>query len=197
MLGFLTRRQLSALSLTAYLVKSGRALARSSASYAPAYAMAIVTRGSKSHCVRLEFNHKDAVLRMTTHNAAPPSRCYNHKVAIHSTRVSVDDMLSDMLVKRPLEVEGAPRLLQCRRNQAFLFDDHDDSLLVIGFSARIAPQVRARFWLEGARLEAAGMSSEQRIIFGWDNRNQNILAFDMLAGRVVGTTVCEADYVTF
>ncbi|MBS1038699.1 hypothetical protein [Gluconobacter cerinus] len=134
---------------------------------------------------------------MTTHNAAPPSRCYNHKVAIHSTRVSVDDMLSDMLVKRPLEVEGAPRLLQCRRNQAFLFDDHDDSLLVIGFSARIAPQVRARFWLEGARLEAAGMSSEQRIIFGWDNRNQNILAFDMLAGRVVGTTVCEADYVTF
>ena len=198
MLGFLTRRQLSAMSLTAYLVKSGRALAGSSASDAPAYAMAIVTRGSKSKCVRLEFNHKDAVLRMTTHNTALPSRYYyNHKVAIHSTRMSVDDTLSDRLVKRPLEAEGALRLLQYRRNQAFLFDDHDDSLIVVALSARIAPQVRARFWLEGARLEAAGMSSERRILFGWDNRNQNILAFDMLAGRVVGTTVCEADYITF
>ncbi|GAD11632.1 hypothetical protein GFGA_2c0017 (plasmid) [Gluconobacter frateurii NBRC 103465] len=197
MLGFLTRRQLSALSLTAYLVKSGRALARSSASYAPAYAMAIVTRGSKSGCVRLDFNHEAATLHMTIQNANFLSSCYKHKVKIHGTRMSIDDALSDMLVKRPLEVEGALRLLQSRRNQAFLFDDHDDSLLVVRFSARIAPQVRARFWLEGARLEAAGMSSEQRIIFGWDNRNQNILAFDMLAGRVVGTTVCEADYVTF
>lgn len=197
MLGFLTRRQLSALSLTAYLVKSGRALARSSASYAPAYAMAIVTRGSKSECVRLDFNHEAATLHMTTQNANFLSSCYKHKVKIHGTRMSIDDALSDMLVKRPLEVEGALRLLQSRRNQAFLFDDHDDSLLVVRFSARIAPQVRARFWLEGARLEAAGMSSEQRIIFGWDNRNQNILAFDMLAGRVVGTKVCEADYVTF
>ncbi|MBS1072988.1 hypothetical protein JK222_15010 [Gluconobacter cerinus] len=134
---------------------------------------------------------------MTTHNAAPPSRYYNHKVEIHSTRMIVDDTLSDRLVKRPLEAEGALRLLQYRRNQAFLFDDHDDSLIVVALSARIAPQVRARFWLEGARLEAAGMSSERRILFGWDNRNQNILAFDMLTGRVVGTTACEADYVTF
>ncbi|WP_211579041.1 hypothetical protein [Gluconobacter wancherniae] len=132
---------------------------------------------------------------MTAHNFAPTSRCYNHQVAIHSARMSVDDVLSGRLVRRPLEAAGTLRLLQSHRNKAFVFDDHDDSLIVVALSTRITPQVCARFWMAGARLETAGVSSEQRVLFGWDNRNQNIIAFDMMVGQVVGTIKCEADYV--
>jgi len=89
------------------------------------------------------------------------------------------------------------RLLYYRGDRAFLYDDHDDRLLIMRVRQGLLPQLEKSHWLAGQRLQSARLSSDNRVLFGWDNRHNQLHALAVQTGKSLGRTSVTANNIFF
>ncbi|NHN88233.1 hypothetical protein [Acetobacter conturbans] len=194
----LSRRRLGILATAGGLVASAGTTAAAASMAAPSD-IQILARTKNGEAFASYLVSFSPLKGRFTHNAVPDrpvTEPRRSNISIKSPELHAPGQPPVLLPTDLLAGIGlSHRLLAASHDMLWVFDDQQDCLLGVSCQKSTPPAVMQTLWLGGHRLIKALVSAENRIILGWDARQQILAAFNLQNGKLLSSLPMEADAV--